>query len=71
MYCSVGYRSEKISEKLTDLGFQNVSNLYGGMFGWVNAEQPIVSGQGKPTDEIHPYDKKWGKWLERGTKKYE
>ena len=32
VYCSVGYRSEKISEKLISAGFTNVQNLYGGIF---------------------------------------
>ena len=30
LYCSVGYRSEKIAEKLVNEGFTNVYNLYGG-----------------------------------------
>jgi rhodanese-related sulfurtransferase len=36
VYCSIGYRSEKIAEKLKAAGFTNVSNLYGGIFEWVN-----------------------------------
>ncbi len=32
VYCSVGYRSEKIAERLIKMGYQNVSNLYGGIF---------------------------------------
>jgi rhodanese-related sulfurtransferase len=32
VYCSVGYRSEKIAEKMKHAGFTNVSNLYGGIF---------------------------------------
>ena len=36
VYCSVGYRSEKIAEELDKLGFTNVSNLYGGIFEWIN-----------------------------------
>jgi len=35
VYCSVGYRSEKISEKLKQAGFADASNLYGGIFEWV------------------------------------
>ena len=36
VYCSVGYRSEKIGKKLKDLGFENVYNLYGSIFEWAN-----------------------------------
>jgi rhodanese-related sulfurtransferase len=32
VYCSVGYRSEKIAEKLIKKGYTKVSNLYGGVF---------------------------------------
>ncbi|MEM8908479.1 MAG: rhodanese-like domain-containing protein, partial [Bacteroidota bacterium] len=36
VYCSIGYRSEKIGERLQDLGYTNVHNLYGSLFDWVN-----------------------------------
>jgi len=32
VYCSVGYRSEKIAEQLIEAGYENVFNLYGGLF---------------------------------------
>ena len=35
-YCSVGYRSERIGEKLQKAGFTDVSNLKGSIFKWVN-----------------------------------
>ena len=34
VYCSVGYRSERVGEKLQKAGYSNVKNLYGGIF-WV------------------------------------
>jgi rhodanese-related sulfurtransferase len=70
VYCSVGYRSEKIGEKLLDDGFTDVYNLYGGIFHWVNTDQPVVSSEGK-TNAVHAYNEKWGKWLEKGEKVYE
>lgn len=70
VYCSVGYRSEKVSEKLARLGFTNTYNLYGGIFEWVNKELPIVANE-KKTSKIHAYDKTWGKWLEKGEKVYQ
>ena len=70
IYCSVGYRSEKIGEKLLDEGFTNVSNLYGGIFNWVNEGNQVVDGNGA-TPKVHAYNKKWGQWLEKGEKVYE
>lgn len=70
IYCSVGYRSEKIGEKLIEAGYTNVSNLYGGIFEWVNQEKPIVDLSGKPTTKIHGYSKTWGIWLSKGEKVY-
>ncbi|MEM7371430.1 MAG: rhodanese-like domain-containing protein [Bacteroidota bacterium] len=69
VYCSVGYRSEKISEKLLSAGFQDVSNLYGGIFEWVNQDLPVVNGA-QPTQQVHAYDKVWGVWVNKGEKVY-
>lgn len=71
VYCSVGYRSEKIAEKLVQAGYTNVQNLYGGIFEWVNESLPVVNNQGKQTDRVHAYSKSWGIWLNKGTKVYE
>lgn len=70
IYCSVGYRSEKIGEKLLQAGYTNVSNLYGGIFEWVNQGKPIVDLSGEPTTKIHAYSKTWGIWLSKGEKVY-
>ncbi len=70
VYCSVGYRSEKVSEKLEKMGFKNVSNLYGGIFEWKNQELPIVSDDNKTTNEIHAFSRVWGIWLNKGKKVY-
>ena len=64
LYCSVGYRSEKIGEKLSKLGFTNVYNLYGSIFEWVNHGYKIVDNYGLETQKIHTYNKKWSKWLD-------
>lgn len=71
VYCSVGYRSEKIAEKLVQAGYTNVQNLYGGIFEWVNESLPVVNNQGNQTDRVHAYSKSWGIWLNKGTKVYE
>ncbi|MEX2596989.1 MAG: rhodanese-like domain-containing protein [Salibacteraceae bacterium] len=70
VYCSVGYRSEKIAKKLLSLGFSEVYNLYGGIFEWVNQSQPIVDSQETNTNKVHAYDLIWGIWLDRGEKVY-
>lgn len=69
VYCSVGYRSEKIAEKLLNAGFSDVSNLYGGIFEWVNQGFPIVDETG-PTEKVHAYNRTWGIWLKKGKKVY-
>lgn len=70
VYCSVGYRSEKISEKLIAEGYKNVSNLYGGIFEWKNEGMPVYTDSGK-TEKVHAYDKTWGIWLKEGEKVYD
>ena len=71
VYCSVGYRSEKIAEKLVASGYTNVVNLYGGVFEWVNQDKPVVDQTGNETELVHAYSKKWGIWLNKGVKVYE
>ncbi|MCB0495545.1 MAG: rhodanese-like domain-containing protein [Cyclobacteriaceae bacterium] len=68
VYCSVGYRSEKIGEKLKELGFSNVQNLYGGIFEWKNHDHVVVNDNNTPTDSVHVYDADWGQYLHKGIK---
>ncbi|MBK9270755.1 MAG: rhodanese-like domain-containing protein [Saprospiraceae bacterium] len=63
-YCSVGYRSEKICEKLQALGFKEVYNLYGSIFEWANNSYPLDNSNNCPTDSIHVYNKIWGKFMQ-------
>jgi rhodanese-related sulfurtransferase len=71
IYCSVGYRSEKVGEKLKADGYTKVLNLYGGIFGWVNKGYPVVDSSNKPTIRVHAYSKAWGIWLKKGEKVYD
>jgi len=71
VYCSVGYRSERIGEKLKEMGFKTVYNLYGGIFEWKNQGYRVENLEGKETEKVHAYNKKWGKWLKSGEKVYE
>lgn len=70
VYCSVGYRSERVGEKLLKLGFTDVANLYGGIFEWKNDGLLVVNQANYPTDSIHTYNKNWSKWLNKGIKVY-
>lgn len=70
VYCSVGYRSEKIGEKLQRLGYRHVRNLYGGIFAWKNGDFPVVNMHNENTDSVHTYNEAWSKWLDKGIKVY-
>lgn len=63
VYCSIGYRSEKIGEKLKKAGFKNVYNLYGGIFNWKNSGFPIVNNTHDKVSVVHGYNEDWAKWI--------
>ncbi|MEM1219176.1 MAG: rhodanese-like domain-containing protein [Bacteroidota bacterium] len=65
VYCSVGYRSEKIGEKLQKMGYSNVKNLYGSLFEWANRGYPLVNAQGESTKEVHTYNARWSQWIQK------
>lgn len=69
VYCSVGKRSEDVTQKLTKAGYKDVANLYGGIFEWVNNGNPVYNDKGK-TNKVHAYSKMWGVWLKEGDKVY-
>lgn len=70
IYCSIGYRSEKIGEKLKAAGFSNIRNLYGSIFEWKNQGNPVYDNAGKPTERVHAFNRIWGVWLNEGEKVY-
>jgi len=70
VYCSVGIRSETIGNKLKKLGYKNVYNLYGGIFGWKNHEEEVVDDNQTPTESVHAFSKEWSKYLIKGKKVY-
>ena len=63
VYCSIGYRSEKIARKLQKAGFSKVSNLYGSIFEWVNRGYPVTDSSGQVTPRLHTYNRAWGRWV--------
>ena len=64
VYCSIGYRSATIIEKLGRAGIQNVYNLEGGLFDWANQGRPVYRG-GQRVDEVHPFNRIWGLLLRK------
>jgi len=70
VYCSVGYRSERIGEQLQEMGYQNVYNMYGGIFEWKNHDKPVVDAQNQSTEKVHTYNRLWSGWLFNGEKIY-
>jgi len=70
VYCSVGYRSEKITEKLLKMGFSKVANLYGGIFAWKHAGGKVHNDKGQTTEKVHTFNQDWSQWLFKGIKVY-
>ena len=71
VYCSVGKRSGDIGEKLKMAGYQNVRNLYGGIFDWTNRGYEVVNNKNEPVRCVHPYNTLWGLWINNYDKCYE
>lgn len=70
VYCSVGYRSSILAEKLREAGFVNVKNLEGSIFAWANSGRPLVNAYGS-TDGVHPFNILWGRYLEKAKWRWE
>lgn len=66
VYCTLGVRSGVIANELIERGYRDVKNLYGGISEWKNKDYVVVDSTQTPTENIHVYSKKWGKWLTKG-----
>jgi 3-mercaptopyruvate sulfurtransferase SseA len=62
VYCSVGYRSSRLAERLQKAGCTNVFNLDGSIFQWAN-EGRLLERDGRPVNEVHPYSQTFGQLL--------
>lgn len=69
-YCSVGYRSSELVEKLEKRGFTNVKNLDGSIFEWANSGYALER-DGKQAHKVHPFDEEWGRLLDEDLRSYE
>lgn len=63
-YCSVGYRSSTMAERLQQAGYTNVVNLEGSIFQWAN-EGRLIYRNGQMIRQVHPYNQFWGYLLDR------
>lgn len=65
VYCSIGYRSEKVGEKLQKMGFKDVRNVYGSIFEWANRGYELVDPGGRTVTSIHGFSRTWGIWIKK------
>lgn len=63
VYCSIGYRSGKVTQKLRKAGYNNSYNLFGSIFEWANCNLPLEDFRGNTTETVHTYNKKWSQWV--------
>ncbi len=62
VYCSVGWRSSALAQRLRAAGRTNVVNLEGSIFAWANEDRPLEA-DGRPVELVHPYNRTFGKLL--------
>ncbi|MBF2013847.1 MAG: rhodanese-like domain-containing protein [Rivularia sp. T60_A2020_040] len=62
VYCSIGYRSGKLAQQLSSAGYENVFNLSGGIFQWINQGNPVFQNHHQ-VEVVHPFNSIWGKLL--------
>lgn len=65
LYCSVGFRSSRLAQILSERGVANVMNLEGSIFEWVNEGHPVYRGE-TAVSKVHPYGKRWAGLLKPG-----
>ena len=63
-YCSIGYRSARLAQRLEEMGYKNVFNLEGSIFQWANEGHPVYQGKTR-TKQVHPFNQSWGTLLKQ------
>lgn len=58
LYCTIGYRSGVRIETLAKQHLP-VTNLTGGILGWLHAGGLLVDAAGQPTKRVHVYGRTW------------
>ena len=80
-YCSVGYRSSVTARRLNALRTDPAAaepplpryeavNIEGSIFKWANEGKPLEDAGGQPTRFVHPYDKIFGRLLDKSLWKF-
>jgi len=62
VYCSVGYRSAVLCDRLQKAGHTNVVNLEGSIFQWANEGRMVYQGD-RVVQAVHSYNRLWGLFL--------
>ena len=52
VYCSLGVRSEEVGMRIKEAGYQEVFNLYGGIFEWVHKDYDVIDKKGNSTKKV-------------------
>lgn len=68
LYCSVGYRSARLTRDLMNAGFENVFNLDGSIFQWYNEGRDVFQTE-KLVNDVHPYSSFWSFLIKRERQK--
>lgn len=63
LYCSVGWRSSELAQRIDGSLGVPVHDLEGSIFAWANAGRPLER-DGRPAHEVHPFDATWGRLLD-------
>ncbi|EKO40428.1 MAG: Rhodanese-related sulfurtransferase [Solidesulfovibrio magneticus str. Maddingley MBC34] len=58
IYCTIGYRSGVLVQKLAAKGIA-AANLASGILGWLHAGGTLVDASGVPTKRVHVYGRTW------------
>ena len=61
-YCSLGYRSARMTQRLVQAGITQVLNLEGSLFQWANEERPLWAGQ-ESARLVHPFSDQFKVYL--------
>ena len=61
-YCSVGYRSAILAQRLQTMGYEKVFNLKGSLFLWFSENRTVFCGE-EIVSFIHPFNLFWSLWL--------
>lgn len=60
VYCSLGFRSARLAERLAEAGHTEVYNLEGSIFVWADEGRPLYRGE-REVRQVHPYGAIWGR----------